>query len=73
MNKRYLDNIFVKSEIIFVIFLWMALFSFSVETADAQIKSNRHYIQHSIKKQFIRQRLGYPDFVLTDPMFGAKS
>lgn len=35
MNKRNVDNIFVKSEIIFVIFL-MALFS--VETADAQIK-----------------------------------
>lgn len=36
MNKRNVDNIFVKSEIIFVIFL-MALFS--VETADAQIKN----------------------------------
>ncbi len=35
MNKRNVDNIFVKSEIIFVIFL-MALFS--VETADAQNK-----------------------------------
>lgn len=45
MNKRNVDNIFVKSEIIFVIFL-MALFS--VETADAQIKKQQT-LQHSIK------------------------
>lgn len=69
MNKRNVDNIFVKSEIIFVIFL-MALFS--VETADAQIKKQRT-LQHSIKTVYSTKDWVISDFVVTDPMFGAKA
>jgi len=63
------DNIFVKSEIIFVIFL-MALFS--VETADAQIKKQQT-LQHSIKTVYSTKDWVISDFVVTDPMFGAKA
>ena len=69
MNKRNVDNIFVKSEIIFVIFL-MALFS--VETADAQIKKQQT-LQHSIKTVYSTKDWVISDFVVTDPMFGAKA
>lgn len=69
MNKRNVDNIFVKSEIIFVIFL-MALFS--VETADAQIKKQQ-ILQHSIKTVYSTKDWVISDFVVTDPMFGAKA
>lgn len=69
MNKRNVDNIFVKSEIIFVIFL-MALFS--VETADAQIKKQQT-LQHSIKTVYSTKDWVISDFVVTDPMFGAKT
>ena len=69
MNKRNVDNIFVKSEIIFVIFL-MALFS--VETADAQIKKQQT-LQHSIKTVYSTKDWVISDFVETDPMFGAKA
>lgn len=69
MNKRNVDNIFVKSEIIFVIFL-MALFS--VETADAQIKKQQT-LQHSIKTVYLTKDWVISDFVVTDPMFGAKA
>lgn len=69
MNKRNVDNIFVKSEIIFVIFL-MALFS--VETADAQIKKQQT-LQHSIKTIYSTKDWVISDFVVTDPMFGAKA
>lgn len=69
MNKRNVDNIFVKSEIIFVIFL-MALFS--VETADAQIKKQQT-LQHSIKTVYSTKDWAISDFVVTDPMFGAKA
>lgn len=69
MNKRNVDNIFVKSEIIFVIFL-MALFS--VETADAQIKKQQT-LQHSIKTVYSIKDWVISDFVVTDPMFGAKA
>lgn len=69
MNKRNVDNIFVKSEIIFVIFL-MALFS--VETADAQIKKQQT-LQHSIKIVYSTKDWVISDFVVTDPMFGAKA
>lgn len=69
MNKRNVDNIFVKSEIIFVIFL-MALFS--VETADAQIKKQQT-LQHSIKTVYSTKDWVISDSVVTDPMFGAKA
>lgn len=69
MNKRNVDNIFVKSEIIFTIFL-MALFS--VETADAQIKKQQT-LQHSIKTVYSTKDWVISDFVVTDPMFGAKA
>ena len=69
MNKRNVDNIFVKSEIIFVIFL-MALFS--VETAYAQIKKQQT-LQHSIKTVYSTKDWVISDFVVTDPMFGAKA
>lgn len=69
MNKRNVDNIFVKSEIIFVIFL-MALFS--VETADAQIKKQQT-LQHSIKTVYSTKDWVISDFVVIDPMFGAKA
>lgn len=69
MNKRNVDNIFVKSEIIFVIFL-MALFS--VETADALIKKQQT-LQHSIKTVYSTKDWVISDFVVTDPMFGAKA
>lgn len=69
MNKRNVDNIFVKSEIIFEIFL-MALFS--VETADAQIKKQQT-LQHSIKTVYSTKDWVISDFVVTDPMFGAKA
>ena len=69
MNKRNVENIFVKSEIIFVIFL-MALFS--VETADAQIKKQQT-LQHSIKTVYSTKDWVISDFVVTDPMFGAKA
>lgn len=69
MNKRNVDNIFVKSEITFVIFL-MALFS--VETADAQIKKQQT-LQHSIKTVYSTKDWVISDFVVTDPMFGAKA
>ena len=69
MNKRNVDNIFVKSEIIFVIFL-MALFS--VETADAQIKKQQT-LQHSTKTVYSTKDWVISDFVVTDPMFGAKA
>ena len=69
MNKRNVDNIFVKSEIIFVIFL-MALVS--VETADAQIKKQQT-LQHSIKTVYSTKDWVISDFVVTDPMFGAKA
>ena len=69
MNKRNVDNIFVKSEIIFVIFL-MALFS--VETADAQIKKQQT-LHHSIKTVYSTKDWVISDFVVTDPMFGAKA
>ena len=69
MNKRNVDNIFVKSEIIFVIFL-MALFS--VETADAQIKKQQT-LQHSIKTVYSTKDWVISDLVVTDPMFGAKA
>lgn len=69
MNKRNVDNIFVKSEIIFVIFL-MALFF--VETADAQIKKQQT-LQHSIKTVYSTKDWVISDFVVTDPMFGAKA
>lgn len=69
MNKRNVDNIFVKSEIIFVIFL-MALFS--VETVDAQIKKQQT-LQHSIKTVYSTKDWVISDFVVTDPMFGAKA
>lgn len=69
MNKKNVDNIFVKSEIIFVIFL-MALFS--VETADAQIKKQQT-LQHSIKTVYSTKDWVISDFVVTDPMFGAKA
>lgn len=69
MNKRNVDNIFVKSEIIFVIFL-MALFS--VETADAQIKKQQT-LQHSIKTVYSTKDWVISDFVVTDPMFSAKA
>lgn len=69
MNKRNVDNIFVKSEIIFVIFL-MALFS--VETADAQIKKQQT-LQHSIKTVYSTKDWVISDFVVTDPMFGTKA
>ena len=69
MNKRNVDNIFVKSEIIFVIFL-MALFS--VETADVQIKKQQT-LQHSIKTVYSTKDWVISDFVVTDPMFGAKA
>ena len=69
MNKRNVDNICVKSEIIFVIFL-MALFS--VETADAQIKKQQT-LQHSIKTVYSTKDWVISDFVVTDPMFGAKA
>ena len=69
MNKRNVDNIFVKSEIIFVIFL-MALFS--VETADAQIKKQQT-LQRSIKTVYSTKDWVISDFVVTDPMFGAKA
>ena len=69
MHERNVDNIFVKSEIIFVIFL-MALFS--VETADAQIKKQQT-LQHSIKTVYSTKDWVISDFVVTDPMFGAKA
>lgn len=69
MNKRNVDNIFVKSEIIFVIFLMVL---FSVETADAQIKKQQT-LQHSIKTVYSTKDWVISDFVVTDPMFGAKA
>ena len=76
MNKRNVDNIFVKSEIIFVkseiIFVIFLMALFSVETADAQIKKQQT-LQHSIKTVYSTKDWVISDFVVTDPMFGAKA